>query len=302
MIEAERHSTIVRTLNREGFLSVKEIVSLTNTSEATARRDLRDLEREGALHRVRGGAESVQELNGRTAAARGNGGFAEPEPATEPQPIRNRSEILELVLELEAANRKRETAEAETNPVPMQTRMGIATEEKRRIGEAAARLCRDVRTISIDTGSTTFHMVEFLPENGLTIITNSFLAAEVINHATRNRLILAGGILYRDSEVILNPLDQSFYSNYSTDILFMGVEGIEESGLLNFEMRVVQTVRQMIEHARKVVVLADSRKFNLYGHTRICGFDKIDTLITDTGIRPEHRGLIERHGIELLVV
>jgi DeoR family ulaG and ulaABCDEF operon transcriptional repressor len=285
MIEAERHSLIVRRLDRDGFLSVREVARLTDVSEATARRDLRDLEAQGELRRVRGGAESVRL---RTAAA------------TAPSELDfDRSAVVDLVMGMNRV--APEVSEAETNPVPIKERLWSRVEEKRRIGRAAAELCGEARTIGIDGGSTTFYMAEYLPTKGLTVITNSFVVAEVLNRATSNMVILPGGVLHRDSQLLLDPIHQEFYADYATDILFLGVQGIDHEGLLNTDARVIQAVRQMICHARKVVVLADSSKFRHHGHARICGFDRVHTLITDSGIDEEHREFLRSHGIELIV-
>lgn len=58
MIAADRRRQIVKTVNEKGKISVGEISDLFDVSEMTARRDLRELDQEGLLRRVYGGAIS----------------------------------------------------------------------------------------------------------------------------------------------------------------------------------------------------------------------------------------------------
>ena len=59
MLDRERHETILRVLRQTRFARVGELAGLLASSEATVRRDLLKLEREGLLRRVRGGASRV---------------------------------------------------------------------------------------------------------------------------------------------------------------------------------------------------------------------------------------------------
>ena len=95
-----------------------------------------------------------------------------------------------------------------TNPpreAPFETRRIERSEEKRRIAKAAAELCEDGETIFVDGGSTTYRMVEFLRNRMLTIVTNSFAIAEELLMSRDITVIIPGGIVYRDSRLILDP-------------------------------------------------------------------------------------------------
>lgn len=56
LLQEERRREICETVNSNGKITIGEICSLYGVSEMTARRDLRDLDREGLLRRVHGGA------------------------------------------------------------------------------------------------------------------------------------------------------------------------------------------------------------------------------------------------------
>lgn len=60
LVVEERQRRIEELLRRQSIASLAEVIEVTGTSEATARRDLAQLERLGLLARTRGGARAVQ--------------------------------------------------------------------------------------------------------------------------------------------------------------------------------------------------------------------------------------------------
>jgi DeoR family transcriptional regulator, ulaG and ulaABCDEF operon transcriptional repressor len=66
-------------------------------------------------------------------------------------------------------------------------------------------------------------------------------------------------------------------------------------------MDLIQTERSMIEHADEVIILADSRKFERNGNLFLCHLDRVNTIITDAGIKKEHIQPIKDKGKTLLL-
>lgn len=61
MIASERFSRIVQMTNDRGFISTKELANTLNVTETTIRRDCEELEQQGLLIRVHGGAKSIKQ-------------------------------------------------------------------------------------------------------------------------------------------------------------------------------------------------------------------------------------------------
>ncbi|MEQ8167104.1 MAG: DeoR family transcriptional regulator, partial [Alphaproteobacteria bacterium] len=59
MHERERHKVILSAVQARPVATVSDLVDLTETSEATIRRDIAALHVQGKLRRVRGGAEAI---------------------------------------------------------------------------------------------------------------------------------------------------------------------------------------------------------------------------------------------------
>ena len=257
MLDKERQDRIIQFLRQKVYASVHELSELTETSEATVRRDLTKLEDGGQIHRVRGGAELSPSRLNQTQTPR---------------------------------------------ELPLSYRAELYTPEKKRIAKAASELCSNGETIFIDGGSTTLHMAPHLLANELQIVTNSFAIARELLKTGNNRIILPGGMLYPDSELILNPFGEEAYSGYLASKVFIGAGAITESGIMNNDMLIIHAEKAMIEHGRDIVVLADSSKFLQQGRFVLCDFERISAMITDSNITERHRKMMADKGIRLLTV
>jgi DeoR family transcriptional regulator of aga operon len=83
----------------------------------------------------------------------------------------------------------------------------------------------------------------------------------------------------------------------------LGVDGIDlEFGLITTNAMEAHLNRQMIDASQKVIVLFDSTKFGKRGFGKICGLEKVDRIITDSGISEHFVKQLEDLGIEVTVV
>jgi len=186
--------------------------------------------------------------------------------------------------------------------LPFEYRKGLMLEKKRLIAKQAASLCEDEDIIMIDGGSTTFQMAQFLYPLRCKLITNSFAIAELLIKNGRSQVVIPGGMVYKNSQLILDPFGGNFFDNYAASKLFMGVGGIRIQGFTNTDPLLIQMERNMIKSAEEVIILADSSKFEGRGDLMLCSFEEVSMLITDSGIKAEQRKMIEETGITLIIV
>ena len=173
--------------------------------------------------------------------------------------------------------------------------------QKQAIARAAAQLCRDGEPIIINGGTTTYQMVHHLTGKRLTVFTNSFAIAEHLIHNSRNSVVIPGGTIYRDQNVILSPFGGVVASHFYAKRMFIGCQGISEHGLMEADPMVVQSELALIGQAEELVVLADSSKFAGRSSLILCELNKIAAVITDSGIRDEDRQMLETAGVRLIV-
>ena len=211
MHESERHRLILSVLQERPMATVRELVELTESSEATIRRDIGALDRQGKLRRMRGGAEAIE---------------AAPMPG--------------LAGRTFAYNK------------------GINVGKKRAIARAAVEMCREGESIIINGGTTTFQMVHYLAARRLQILTNSFPIAEHLLYNSKNTVILPGGAVYREQNIILSPFANDGSRHFSAQRMFMGAQGVGPQGITEADPLVIQAEEKLIGQAEELVVLVDS--------------------------------------------
>lgn len=181
-------------------------------------------------------------------------------------------------------------------------RMAINVERKRAIARRAVELCDDNEPIIINGGTTTFQMVPFLRDRKLQIFTNSFPIAELLLKQSQNTVMMPGGTIYRESNVILSPFENDVSRNFSARRMFLGAQGISQLGLMESDPLLIQAVQRLLGQADELVALVDSTKFSIRSSLIVCRLERLSTLITDAGIGPEVRAMVLDAGVRLITV
>lgn len=175
---------------------------------------------------------------------------------------------------------------------------------KRKIGKKAASLIQEEDAIILDSGTTTFEISNNLEHlNRITIISN---ALDIINNLAEKpnvEVFMPGGYLKEFSMSLVGPMAERNLKQLFCNKLFLGVDGIRpKQGVFTHHMEEAHLNQIMIEIAEEVILVADSSKFNKSGLAYICGFDKIQTIITDNGIDAADAEYFKKNNIELIIV
>ena len=254
MHEKERHRIILSAVQAKPVVTVGEMVELTESSEATIRRDIAALHLQKRLRRVRGGAEAL----------------------SPPQ-------VIGLAGRTFSVN--------ETLNAPA----------KRVIAREAVALCEEGDPVIINGGTTTFPMVHFLGEKRLTVFTNSFPIADHLLKHSKSTVMLSGGTVYREQNIVLSPFENDVTRNFFARRMFMGAKGLGPLGLMEGDPLLIQAETKLIGQAEELVVLVDSTKFRLRSALILCGLNRIATVITDEGVTDAEAGMLEAAGVKLIV-
>ncbi len=175
-------------------------------------------------------------------------------------------------------------------------------ERKRAIARYACSMCSDGETIIINGGTTTFMMAEFLVDKQLKILTNSFLMAERLLVSSENEIILPGGKVYREQNVILSPFDNDITQHHYAAKMFMSVYGLSLLGLMEADPLLIQAEKRLISQAEELIVLADSSKFAKKAGLILCGLNRVSTVVTDTNATDNAVQLLEQSGVKVITV
>jgi DeoR family transcriptional regulator, glycerol-3-phosphate regulon repressor len=184
---------------------------------------------------------------------------------------------------------------------PFQNRMLENAGAKRRIAERVARLIANGDTLMLDCGSTTAFVARALSQHtGLTVVTNSAEIARTLATNASNRVFMAGGELRSDDTAALGPEALSFVRQFRVRhaILSIGAMGLDGS-LVVYHLAEAEFSRAVIDHAEQVIVAADASKFGRSSLVRICGPERVDTLVTDRAPPPELEAALAEAGVEI---
>ncbi|MGF0540410.1 DeoR/GlpR family DNA-binding transcription regulator [Agrobacterium sp. ES01] len=184
---------------------------------------------------------------------------------------------------------------------PFSVNESINTAQKRAIALKAVELCQDGDPIIINGGTTTFQMVHPLASKRCQVFTNSFPIAEHLLKHSKNTIMLSGGVIYREQNIILSPFDNDVTRNFYAKRMFMGAQGLGHLGLMEADPLLIQAEQKLIDQADELVVLADSSKFKKRSSLILCRLERITTIITDNGIRDEDRLMLENAGVGLVI-
>jgi len=180
----------------------------------------------------------------------------------------------------------------------------IHLSEKTKIGAVGAGMITANDSILIASGTTVYYMAKHIkPQENLTVITSALNVALELNEHLEIEVILLGGLLRKRSSSVTGIYAENNLSDFSCSKLFLGVDGIDlEFGLTTTNVMEAHLNRKMINVSQKTIVLADSTKFGKRGFGRICGFELIDEIITDSGISDFTKKTLGDIGIKVSIV
>ena len=173
--------------------------------------------------------------------------------------------------------------------------------QKRAIARVAVDLCEDGEAIIINGGTTTFQMVHPLATRRLQVFTNSFPIAEHLLKHSKNTVLLPGGAIYREQNIILSPFDDDGSRHFYARRMFMGCQGLGALGLMESDPLLIQAEQKLIGQADELVVLADSTKFARRSSLLLCALSRIHTVVTDDGITDRDAAMLDAADIRLIV-
>lgn len=182
-----------------------------------------------------------------------------------------------------------------------QTALERHATEKREIAKAAASLCEPGETIIINGGSSTFMMGEFLRDQELRIITNSFALAGALLEQGKNQVSIPGGRLYRRQSLILSDFEDDGLKHYRASKMFMGTPAISERGVMESDEILVRAEQKLMRCADKLIVLADASKLHASSSFLLCDLGRVSTLITDRQADRKQLEFFRERGVQVIV-
>lgn len=190
--------------------------------------------------------------------------------------------------------------------VPLPIKEARRLPEKRRIGEAAARMIGDGETIILDSGSTTVEIARCIRQRkwtSLTVITNALNIALELSGLPTVRVMMLGGMLRQTSYSLVGPDAEQALSRLSADRLFLGVDGLDTTiGVTTPDPQEASLNAMMVRAAREVVAVLDASKLGQRSLAVIAAIADLDVVITDASAAPSQVQALRDQGVEVVQV
>jgi len=172
---------------------------------------------------------------------------------------------------------------------------------KQAIGAFAATLSVGDRSIILDSGSTSQQFASALRNaSPLVVMTTGFNIVEMLRHAPQHTVMMPGGTVRFESNSVSGRLVETTVASMRFDTIYLGADALDPThGLSTYNEMEAHQNTAMIEASQRVVVLADSMKFRAPALHRICDLDRVDIIVSDTGLPDDLAAAIEARGVRL---
>lgn len=175
-------------------------------------------------------------------------------------------------------------------------------EQKTLIGEIAARFVKEGQSIAMDVSTTNYEVIKVFKQKfqKLTVLTNSL---SIINELadTDYTIIVTGGIFRKDELSFIGDMAEGNICNFHVDAAFISMSGISlREGFTDYGFGEVSIKKKMMKIAQETIVLADSSKFDVVSLLKVCDFNDVNAIITDSDLKESILEKYQKSGIEIV--
>lgn len=167
---------------------------------------------------------------------------------------------------------------------PTLSRATAQSDEKARIGVAAAGLVQDGETVFLSSGTTVLEVaIRLRNRRRLNVITNSLLVLNVLTDVPDITVVSLGGLFNRSELSFIGHITQQALSEVRADKVFVGISAADLThGLTNLDLQETLTDRAILKIGREVILLADHTKCGRASAAFVAPLSAVHTFITDT--------------------
>ncbi|WP_309122826.1 DeoR/GlpR family DNA-binding transcription regulator [Paenibacillus sp.] len=186
--------------------------------------------------------------------------------------------------------------------LPFTVRERKRVPEKQELAAKAAELVAEGQSLFLDVSTTNTEFAKALKQRfeRLTLITNSFPIASLVMDKPGFTILFIGGVVRNEEMCVVGGFAEAFVEQFHADAFFMSASGISlTDGVTDYGVGEIQLKKRMMARSKKVVVLADSSKFDAVSLTSVCGLGEIDGVVTDSKLPPETADKYRSAGVEI---
>lgn len=168
-------------------------------------------------------------------------------------------------------------------PHHFKDRMEYDNEQKSIIAQKALQFISEGQVIIFDGGTSAMLLARLLPKDiRLTVVTNSFPIANILEEHEHIEVLFAGGRLLKKSFVTIGNECIKFIHQFRADLCFLGICSIHtELGVTGPDYEESEVKRAMIQSSREVIALATVEKLGTAEAYYVCPTNQLTAIVTD---------------------
>jgi DeoR/GlpR family transcriptional regulator of sugar metabolism len=166
---------------------------------------------------------------------------------------------------------------------PINQRLQEQSDEKQRIGRAAAQLIQDGETIFLGSSTTVLEVARNIPDHiTLKVITNSIPIVNELASHPNIEIIVIGGSLRQSELSLVGHFAEQMVQEFRADKVFMGIRAIDlTNGFTNDDLQESILDRKIMNLAPKVIIAADHTKFGRVSTVLVGPISTAHIIVTD---------------------
>ncbi len=185
-------------------------------------------------------------------------------------------------------------------------RLSVNAAAKERIGRAVAEWIQEGSGIFVDASSTTYFFAQQIAQRRiarLALATNSLSIPLLFEACPQIRVISTGGELERTLNAYGGPIAMRVLEEMNFDAAYVSCAGFNlKHGATTDSPMLVEMLRGVVRHARKVVLLIDSSKFSRVAMMTALHASEITQIVTDDEVPHDVLHRLQDSGVDVSMV
>jgi len=189
----------------------------------------------------------------------------------------------------------------DTPTAAFEERMRLNFDAKRRIAHMAARQIVDNQSLVFDSGSTLLQVAMHMPAvNNVVVATTAMnIAQHLMNRPGLDVHMIGGRVFPSTVSTIVSDFDKAV-GGFAAHQAFVSAHAIDQSfDVVDLSEDIARTKRNLVRMARRVILVADSSKWDIAGPSKAFSLSRVDLIITDSDMPHAIRNRVEKLGVEV---
>ena len=187
------------------------------------------------------------------------------------------------------------------NEIPYYVREYANVDLKTEIANEAVKLIHPGEQIILDSSSTCLFLAQALPNQSMTVLTNSIRIAESLVEKDKIQVVVVGGVMLRSSLSFVGQMTAKSLANYKVNKFFLCGKVQYDFGISEPNESAVLAKQNMMRITDEVIVLADHHKFGEIDLMQILPLRDVDKIITDSKIEAKQIAALKEYADRVII-